>query len=162
VIAMPNLLPEKWSEALERVHDKVGHFLNKMNPLKKIQTPERITADTMPAFMQLGGPLLDMNETPDELIIRAEVPGLKKDDFSVELVDRRLTIRGEKKVVREQKGGDGCLISECRYGSFARTLQLPYEIDEQTIAADLKHGVLTIRLPKPDKGRHARYRVPVS
>jgi len=112
--------------------------------------------------MQFGGPLLDMHETADELIIRAEVPGLKKDDFSVELVGRRLTIHGEKNVVRERKGGDGCLISECRYGSFSRSIQLPCEIDDKTIAADLKHGVLTIRLPKPDKGRQARYRVPVS
>ncbi len=160
---MSNLLPNKWNEALERVHDKVGHFLNRLNPLKKeIQRPERITADTLPAFMQFGGPSLDMHETADELIIRVEVPGLKKDDFLVELVGRRLTIKGEKKVVRERKGGDGCLISECRYGSFSRTVQLPYEIAEKTIAADLKHGVLTIRLAKPDKGRQARYRVPVS
>jgi len=160
---MSTLLPEKWSEALERVHDKVGHFLNKLNPWKKDeQSPERITADTLPAFMQFGGPSLDMHETADELIIRAEVPGLKKDDFSVELVGRRLTIKGEKNIVRERKGGDGCLISECRYGSFSRSIQLPYEIDEKTIEADLNHGVLTIRLPKPDKGRQARYRVPVS
>ncbi len=160
---MSNLLPVKWSEALERVHDNVGHFLNKLNPWKKEeQAPERITADTLPAFMRLGGPLLDMLETAEELIVTAEMPGLKKDDFSVEIVGRRLIIHGEKNVVRERKGGDGCLISERRYGSFARSVQLPYEIDEQTINADLKNGVLTIRLPKPDKGRHARYRVPVS
>jgi HSP20 family protein len=160
---MSNLLPENWSKALERVHDKVGHFLTRLVPWQKQESsPEQITADSLPAFMQSGGPLVDMHETADELIIRAEVPGLKKEDFSVELVGRRLTIKGEKNVVREGKGGDGCLISECRYGSFARTLQLPYEIDEKTIAGDLKHGVLTIRLPKPDKGRQARYRVPVS
>jgi len=160
---MSNLLPEKWGESLERVHDKVGHFLTKLMPWKKEEhSPERLTADTLPGFMQFGGPALDMHETSDELIIRAEVPGLKKDDFSVEIVGRRLTIKGEKNVVRERKGGDGCLISECRYGSFSRSLQLPYEIDEQSIAADLKNGVLTIRLPKPDKGGQARYRVPVS
>lgn len=160
---MSNLLPEKWSGALERVHDKVGDFLSRLVPWKKQeQSPERITADTLPAFMKLGGPLLDMHETPEELIVRAEVPGLNKDDFSVELVGRRLTIHGEKRVAREQKGGDGCLISECRYGSFSRSVQLPYEIDEKTIGADLKEGVLTIRLPKPEKERHARYRVPVS
>ena len=120
---MPNLLPEKWSEALERVHDKVGNYLNRLVPWKKQeQSPERITADTLPAFIKLGGPLLDMHETPDELIVRAEVPGLNKDDFSVELVGRRLTIHGEKRVEREQKGGDGCLIAECRYGSFSRSL----------------------------------------
>jgi HSP20 family protein len=160
---MSNLIPEKWWEEVERVHDKVGQFLTKLVPWKKQEhLPEMITADTIPEFIQLGGPLLDMNETSDELIIRAEVPGLKREDFSVELVGRRLTIKGEKRVVREQKGGDGCLISECRYGSFSRTLLLPYEIDEKLIAADLKHGVLTIRLPKPEKERHTRYRVPVS
>ncbi len=160
---MSNLLPEKWSEALERVNDKVGHFLNRLAPWKKQEhSPERITADTLPAFIKLGGPLLDMLESPEELIIRAEVPGLNKDDFSVELDGRRLTIHGEKRVVREQKGGDGCLISECRYGSFSRSIQLPYEIDVKLIAADLKHGVLTVRLPKPEKEQHTRYRVPVS
>lgn len=160
---MSNLLPEKRSEALERVHDKIGHFLNKLNPWKQEEPArEQITADTLPAFMQLGGPLLDMHESADDLIIRAELPGLKKDDFSVELVGRRLTIQGNKKIVRERKGGDGCLLSECRYGSFARTIRLPYETDEKTIAADLKDGVLTIRLPKPEKGRQARYRVPIS
>jgi HSP20 family protein len=160
---MSNLLPDTWSEALKRVHDKVGHFLSKLNPWKKEeQSPERITADTLPAFMQYGGPSLDMHETADELIIRAEVPGLKKDDFTVELVGRRLTITGKKHIVREQKSYDGCLISECRYGSFARTLQLPYEIDDQAIAADLHNGVLTIRFPKPKNSRRTRCKVPVS
>ena len=120
---MSNLLPEKWSEALERVHDKVGNFLNRVVPWKKQeQSPERITADTIPAFMQSGGPLLDMQETSDELVVRAEVPGLNRDDFSVEFVGKRLTIRGDKKIIREKKGGDGCLISECRYGSFSRSI----------------------------------------
>jgi len=160
---MSNLLPEKWSEALERVHDKVGHFLNRVVSWKKQEpSPERITADTLPAFMKFGGPLLDMHETPEELIIRAEVPGLNKDDFSVELLGRRLTLRGEKKVVRQQKGGEGSHISECRYGRFSRSIQLPYEIDEKTIAADLTQGVLTVRLPKPEKELRSRYRVPVS
>lgn len=160
---MSNLLPEKWSESLERVHDKVGHFLNKLKPWKKEeQFPERITADTLPVFMHIGGPPVDMQETADELIIRVEMPGLTKDDFSVEFAGKRLTIKGEKDVVRERKAGDGCLISECRYGSFARSLHLPYEIDEKKITADLKHGVLNIRVSKPEKGSYARYRVPVS
>ena len=160
---MSNLIPEKWGEALERVNDKVGNFLTRLLPGKKReQSPERITADTLPAYLHFGGPMLDMQETSDEVIITAEVPGLNKDDVSVELVGRRLTIKGEKNVVRDQKGGDGCLISECRYGSFARSLLLPYEIEDSSIKADLKHGVLTIRLPKPEKERHGRFKVPVS
>jgi len=160
---MSSLVPDRLREALERAHDKFGHFLTRLVPRKNEESfPEKITADAMPAFWQTGGPLLDMHETADELIIRAEVPGLKKDDFTVEVVGRQFTIRGEKKVVRQEKGGDGSLISECSYGSFARSLQLPYEIDEKKVRADLKSGVLTIRLPKPEKGRRLRYRVPVS
>ncbi|MEI6824809.1 MAG: hypothetical protein WCK54_04400 [Desulfuromonadales bacterium] len=56
---MSHLLPEKWSEALERVHDKVGRFLTRVVSWKKQeQSPERITADTLPAIMMLGDPLL--------------------------------------------------------------------------------------------------------
>jgi len=57
---MSSLLPEKWSEGLELANDKIGNFLNRLVPWnKQEQLPERITADTLPAFMQLGGPLLD-------------------------------------------------------------------------------------------------------
>ena len=68
---MSNLVPEPWRETLERVSDKVGHFLTRLVPWKKHEhSPERLTAETLPAFMQHGGPLLDMHETPDDLIIR--------------------------------------------------------------------------------------------
>lgn len=160
---MSNLLPEKWSEALERVHDKVGNFLTRLVPWKKQDSsPETITADTLPAFMQSGGPLIDMHESTDELVIKAEVPGIKKEDLSVDIVGRRLTIHSELKVVREKKGGDTCYISECRYGSFTRSIKLPYEVDDSSIKADLKDGVLIIRLPKPEQEQRARYRVPVA
>ncbi len=161
---MSSLVPEKWREALERVQDKVGSLLDNLTPAKKEEGREleTMTADAIPAFMQRGGPVVDMHETDEELVIRAEVPGMKKEDFTVELVDRRLTIRGEKKVVREEKGGGGFL-SECRYGSFARSITLPYPVDERKISADLKHGVLTIRLPKPEGEQGAKgHRIPVS
>lgn len=158
-----NLVPETWRGALEKVHDKVGNVLKDLVPARKREnSPEQMTADSIPAFMQSGGPLIDMHETTEELVVRAEVPGLTKEDFRIELVDGRLTIRGEKKFVREQKGGDGSVISESRYGSFARSVQLPYEVDEKDIKADLKHGVLTIRLPKSERERAKRHRIPVS
>ena len=91
---MSNQLPEKWSESLERVHDKAGHFLSRLVPWKEEEhSPERIMADTLPAFMQFGGPSIDTHETSEELILRAGVPGLRRDDFPVELVGRRLSYK---------------------------------------------------------------------
>jgi HSP20 family protein len=161
---MSNLLPDAWREAMERVHDNVGNFLNRLVPWKKQeQYPERITADTLPSKTQSNAPLLDMYESTDDVILRIEVPGfINREDCSVELAGRRLIITGEKKVARDRKGGDRCHISECRYGRFCRIIQLPYDVDEKLISANLKHGVLTIRLPKPEMERHARYHVPVS
>lgn len=160
---MSALLPERWKGSLERVSDKIGHFLERLSPYRKNNNgPENITAEVLPAFMQFGGPLLDMRESGHELVITVEVPGLKKEDISVELVGKRLTIKGEKQIASERKGGDGLQFSERKYGSFTRSVQLPYVVDEGSIHADLKHGVLTIRLPKPESELSRPMKVSVS
>ena len=101
---MPNLLPDQWKETLERVQDKAVHFLEKFKKSKNTDSDrERINEDFLPSFIQCGGPPLDMHESAGELIVTVEVPGLKKDDIQVELVGRRLVIRGEKKASHEQK-----------------------------------------------------------
>jgi len=103
---MSNLLPDKWREALERVYDKAGNLLSKISPRKKDEnSPERLTADVFPASIQFSAPSLDMDELDDELVIRAELPGLGRDDFSVEVAGRELTIkRGEEDGQRTERG----------------------------------------------------------
>ncbi len=161
---MPNLIPAQWKETLERVQDKTGHFIDKFKPVKKtVNALESMSEDLLPAFMQFGGPPLDMRESDNELIVTVEVPGLEKNDFSVELVGSRLVIRGEKKVSRERKRSEGSYLSECSYGSFARSVQLPYDVKDSRIKAYLEGGVLTIRMPKPPDSERKRYhRVPIS
>ena len=156
---MPDLLPAQWKDTLERIKDKAGRFLDRFKQSKQSDTAlERITEDQLPAFMQFGVPPLDMHESADELIVTVEVPGLTKDNLSIELVGSRLMLRGEKKVSRKQKGSGGSYLSECSYGSFARSVQLPYNVKEDKINADLKNGLLTIRMPKsdPEKKRLCR------
>lgn len=160
---MPNLLPVQWKDALERVQDKTVKLLNRIKPAKSSgHARESMSEDLLPAFMQFGEPLLDMHESADELIVTVEVPGLKKDDLSVELAGRRLVIRGEKKLSREQKEAGGSYLSECRYGRFARSVELPYDMKESKIKAELKSGVLSLRMPKPYSERQRSRRVPVS
>lgn len=159
---MPTMAPEQWKESLGQVRDRISRFLERMRPHKDNgSTPEHMAVDVVPAFMQTGGPLLDMHESGTDLVVSVEVPGLGKDDISVELVGKCLIIRGEKQITREQKLG-GSLLTESRYGSFARRLQLPCDVDDRSIRADLKHGLLTIRLPRPEPDRNRRQRVPVS
>lgn len=95
-------------------------------------------------------PDLDISETDKEIIVRAEVPGIEKDDIDITLTDGLLTIQGEKKHEDEEKNEDYHRV-ERRYGSFARTLRLPSEVGHDQIDANYKDGVLKLVIPKPEK-----------
>ncbi len=93
-------------------------------------------------------PTIDVEDKEKELVVTAELPGLDPKDFEVTLSGDLLTIKGEKKDAREEKR-DGASYVERRYGSFARSIRLPFEAGEEKVAADYDKGVLTIRVPKP-------------
>ncbi len=90
-------------------------------------------------------PLLDVRETESEYLILADLPGVKKEDVSIELSDQTLTISGTR--VPEETGKAQTL--ERPYGSFVRSLTLPKGLDDERIVADYADGVLTLRIPKP-------------
>lgn len=95
-------------------------------------------------------PDLDISETEKEIIVRAEVPGIEKDDIDITLTDGLLTIKGEKKHEDEEKNENYHRV-ERRYGSFARTLRLPSEVEYDQIDANYKDGVLKLVIAKPEK-----------
>lgn len=92
-------------------------------------------------------PRVDFTENDKEYLIKAELPGLEEKDVEVLLEDDAITIRGEKKEEKEEKGKD-YYYRERRFGSFSRTLPLPDNIDRDKIEAKFKNGLLTLRLPK--------------
>ena len=92
-------------------------------------------------------PSIDLSETEDTLIIRAEVPGINPEDLEISITDNILTIRGEMKQVDNEKKGDYHRM-ERRYGYFSRTLQLPCKIVTENVQATYKKGVLSIVMPK--------------
>jgi len=94
-------------------------------------------------------PALDLAETDNELVVKCEVPGLEPKDIDISLSDGMLTIKGEKKQEREEKGADYHLV-ERSYGAFTRSIQLPKEVQSDKISASYKNGVLTVVLPKPE------------
>lgn len=101
---------------------------------------------------------LDMQDVEDALLVRAEVPGVDKDDLSIELSDRTLSIRGEKRA-EEKRETDKELYTERRYGSFSRSLTLPLDVDAEKVEADYANGILSVRLPKATRERPKQIRI---
>lgn len=92
-------------------------------------------------------PRVDLSETKDHVLVRAEVPGMDPADLHVEYRDGLLTLRGEKKRESEQKD-EQFYRMERTYGAFARTLRLPALADPKKVEATFRQGVLVVTLPK--------------
>ena len=97
-------------------------------------------------------PRLDLTETKDSLIVKAELPGLEAKDLDISVSGNTLNIKGEKKQVREEKDEHHHLI-ERSYGAFSRTVELPAPVAPDKIKAAFKDGVLTITLPKTEEAK---------
>lgn len=95
-------------------------------------------------------PGVDVVETKDEVVVRAEVPGMTKEDISVTLQDNVLTLRGEKKQEQAENGATYHRV-ERMYGSFVRSFTLPTVVQADKVKAAYKDGVLTITLPKAEE-----------
>ncbi|MEN6549617.1 MAG: Hsp20/alpha crystallin family protein [Armatimonadia bacterium] len=95
---------------------------------------------------QMGIPL-DVYETDTEVVVKAEVPGIKKEDIEVNFQDNMLTIRGQSKEESEVKE-EGYYRKELRTGSFFRAVRLPAEVKQDEIKATCDNGICTIRAPK--------------
>lgn len=92
-------------------------------------------------------PRLDMSETDKELVVNVELPGMTEKDIDVSITKDLLTISGEKKQEKEERE-KGWYRMERQYGSFSRSIPLPYEVESDKAEATFKNGVLSIKLPK--------------
>lgn len=95
----------------------------------------------------LWSPSVDIYETDEAVVMKAEIPGVAKDQVSVEVKDGLLTLRGERKFEKEVKEENYHRV-ERSYGSFQRSFTLPTSVDQEKIGASLVDGVLEVRLPK--------------
>jgi HSP20 family protein len=100
-------------------------------------------------------PAMDLVETDDHLVLRADLPGLKREDVEIEVKDGVLTISGERKAEQEERS-EGFYRVERAFGSFSRSLTLPDGVAAQQVAADFTDGVLEVRIPKPEETKPVR------
>lgn len=105
-------------------------------------------------------PTVDVTETEKDVVVTAELPGLDDKDFEVTLTGDLLTIKGEKRAEHEQRNGDGYYM-ERRFGTFSRSVQLPFEVKDEKVDARYDKGVLTIRVPKPADAQRTMRRIEV-
>ncbi|HOK22457.1 MAG TPA: Hsp20/alpha crystallin family protein [Candidatus Hydrothermia bacterium] len=97
-------------------------------------------------------PPIDVEETDNEYIIKAELPGVKKNDVKISATEDTLTISGERKIEREEKGKTYHKI-EMNYGQFERSIKFPTEVIADKAKATYKDGILTVSIPKSEKAK---------
>jgi HSP20 family protein len=172
---MAHLIPDNWRRSLvhlrDDIHDAVDRWWRQHHatdeesdalPMRRIP-PDLVENDPFfrfPSSFALQHPVMDIEETDAEIIVTAKLPGLDKDDFTVEISGNRLHLRGEKKRSSAKKE-HGYYYAERSYGAFARTVPLPYDIDADRATAVSKHGTLRITLPKTEQAKANRIKVHV-
>ena len=114
--------------------------------------PSAQTNENEPMMVADWVPSVDVNESDGEYQIRAEIPDVKKDDVKVTLEKSVLTIQGERKQEKEEKGRKYHRV-ERTYGRFVRSFALPDLVEEEKVKAEFKDGVLHLRLPKSEKAK---------
>jgi len=105
-------------------------------------------------------PVIDVYEGKDDVVVKAELPGIEKDNIEVNLTDHTLTIKGEKNKEEEVKE-ENYYRSERSYGSFVRMLELPRDVQGDKVKASFKNGILEVRIPKTEEAKAKEIKVKV-
>ncbi len=141
---------------------QVDPFRDMLQMQREMERMFSSTLSPYSAFPEFGAAMdqtfeqpMDLRETPDAYVVQMDLPGLEKSDISIELKDRVLSVSGEQKKSKEQKTDEKILLQERSVSSFAREVVLPASVDVDAVSAEYKAGVLTITLPKTEKGKDA-------
>jgi HSP20 family protein len=106
-------------------------------------------------------PAVDIFETENELLLKADLPGLEMKDIDIQIENGTLTLRGERKYEQTSKDG-GFHRVERGYGGFARYFSLPDTVDPEKVKAEYKNGVLTVTLPKKEIAKPRQIKVEIA
>jgi HSP20 family protein len=100
-------------------------------------------------------PAMDLVESEDHFLLKADLPGLGEEDVNIEIRDNALTVSGERKAEHEHRER-GWYRVERSFGQFSRTLTLPEGVDADAVEASFDRGVLEVRIPKPEQRKPRR------
>lgn len=132
---------------------------NRMNSIFQDYSPNATDTDALGAAGFV--PPVDIYENEHQIVMKLEVPGIKKEDLDIRIENNTLTVRGERKFEKEEKEENFHRI-ERRYGSFYRTFTLPGTVDAEHIKADYENGVLRLTAEKRPEAKPKQIQVNVS
>lgn len=137
--------------------------LTRRSPFDELMLWPRSLLARLPAgaAVEEWSPSCDVTENEAEIIVHAELPGVAPADIEVSIRDSMLTVRGEKKAETTRED-EGKTYSERFFGSFERTIRIPSTVDEEKISAQVKDGVLEVRLPKSRPAEPEARKIPVT
>ncbi|MCD6137798.1 MAG: Hsp20/alpha crystallin family protein [Deltaproteobacteria bacterium] len=137
---------------LTRLQDRINRLFDESFPA--------LTGKEEEGILGTWSPDVDIYETDKAVVLKADLPGIKKEDLSVEVKDNILTLRGERKFEKEVKR-DNYYRAERAYGSFQRAFSLPATVRGDKIKAKFKNGVLEIEIPKIEEAKPKRIAIDV-
>jgi HSP20 family protein len=149
-------LSEGWRDLRARAGEALTRFRTRP---PQARAGDDDALEQLPSLQRWGLMAADVFEDDGHVIVRLEAPGMRRDDFKIELQGTMLTIRGEKRIDREKNAG--WHVRECAYGSFTRTVPLPVEVEPDRCSASYRDGILRIELARSERARPARTTVTV-
>ena len=156
---MRTLIPWRWKEGQSGPDNTLTEFKKKGNDLFNRAFG---SSRWLPVFHFTRGftPSFDVSETDEDIIVKAELPGVDPKEVEVNLTGSTLTVKGEKKEEREEKTENMHRI-ERSFGSFSRSVTLPCEVKEDKIEATFKDGVLNLKLPKAESSKKRSIKIDI-
>jgi len=124
------------------------------------QTLDRSRGEREGMVAATWAPAVDIYETPDSIVLQAELPGLSKEDIDIQVRDNVLTLKGERRSEKEVKEGNYLRV-ERAYGGFQRAFTLPAAVQADKIRAVFKDGVLDVSIPKAEEAKPKQIRIDV-
>lgn len=138
---------------LMTIQDRMNRLFDQTLSKTRADDDEGLTASTW-------SPAVDIYETADSIVLKAELPGLSRENIDIQVRDNTLTLKGERKFEREVKD-ENYLRIERSYGAFQRAFNLPSVIQQDKIKAVFKEGVLEVTMPKAEEAKPKQVKIEV-
>ncbi len=142
---------DPWRDVLS-LRDEIDRLFEDFFPVRSGERRDYVA--------DVWAPAVDIYETKDDVVVKAELPGMNKEDIKINIVDNSLVIEGEKKQEKEVKEENYYRV-ERRYGAFRRVIEIPVPVKTEGVEATYKDGVLEVKLPKKEEAKPKEIEVKV-